>query len=187
VVEQVLFYDEAGAVVASVRPRKGAPRCCGVCSRRCGWEGRGERDGARGPPISVWLRPTSKPTGRGCVVASARSLGNSGAICLPGSSPSSPHQLFRAPGSRARQAHQLLGKALESRRLGTCTGSSRASSPIANRSVAPRRVARDRMWGRSWRVRPSLPRVRHVFQGDWSRLARSRRFRSSEPMRAFGL
>jgi transposase len=42
VVEQVVFDEEAGAVVASVRPRKGAARRCGICSRRCAWEDRGE-------------------------------------------------------------------------------------------------------------------------------------------------
>lgn len=42
VVEGVVFDEEAGAVVASVRPRKGAARRCGVCARRCPWEDRGE-------------------------------------------------------------------------------------------------------------------------------------------------
>jgi transposase len=42
VVESVVFDEEAGAVVASVRPRKGATRRCGICSRRCPWEDRGE-------------------------------------------------------------------------------------------------------------------------------------------------
>jgi transposase len=42
VVEQVVFDEEAGAVVASVRPRKGAARRCGICSRRCPREDHGE-------------------------------------------------------------------------------------------------------------------------------------------------
>jgi transposase len=42
VVEQVVFDEEEGAIVASVRPRKGATRRCGVCSRRCRWYDRGE-------------------------------------------------------------------------------------------------------------------------------------------------
>jgi transposase len=42
VVDQVVFDEEAGAVVASVRPRKGATRRCGICSRRCAWYDRGE-------------------------------------------------------------------------------------------------------------------------------------------------
>ena len=42
VVEQVVFDEELGAIVASVRPRKGATRRCGVCQRRCGWYDRGE-------------------------------------------------------------------------------------------------------------------------------------------------
>jgi transposase len=42
VIEQVVFDEEAGAVVASVRPRKGATRRCGICSRRCSWEDKGE-------------------------------------------------------------------------------------------------------------------------------------------------
>ncbi len=42
VVESVVFDEEEGAVVASVRARKGATRRCGVCSRRCPWEDRGE-------------------------------------------------------------------------------------------------------------------------------------------------
>jgi transposase len=42
VVDQVIFDDEAGALVASVRPYKGATRRCGICSRRCAWEDRGE-------------------------------------------------------------------------------------------------------------------------------------------------
>jgi len=42
VVDQVVFDDDEGAVVASVRPRKGATRRCGVCARRCAWYDRGE-------------------------------------------------------------------------------------------------------------------------------------------------
>jgi transposase len=42
VVDQVVFDEEASAVVASVRPRKGATRRCGICSRRCASEDRGE-------------------------------------------------------------------------------------------------------------------------------------------------
>ncbi|MGH3182475.1 MAG: ISL3 family transposase [Gemmatimonadales bacterium] len=42
VVESVVFDEETGAVVASVRPRKGATRRCGVCFRRCSWYDRGE-------------------------------------------------------------------------------------------------------------------------------------------------
>ncbi|MGH7692354.1 MAG: ISL3 family transposase [Candidatus Dormibacteria bacterium] len=42
VVEAVVFDEEAGGVVASVRPRKGATRRCGVCSRRCPSYDRGE-------------------------------------------------------------------------------------------------------------------------------------------------
>ena len=42
VVESVVFDDELGGVVASVRPRKGATRRCGVCQRRCSWYDRGE-------------------------------------------------------------------------------------------------------------------------------------------------
>jgi len=42
VVEAVLFDEDEGAVVVSVRPRKGATRRCGICGRRCPWEDRGE-------------------------------------------------------------------------------------------------------------------------------------------------
>ena len=42
VIEQVVFDEETGAVVASVRPRKGATRRCGICARRCAWEDKGE-------------------------------------------------------------------------------------------------------------------------------------------------
>jgi len=42
VIEQVVFDEEAGVVVASVRPRKGATRRCGICLRRCPWEDNGE-------------------------------------------------------------------------------------------------------------------------------------------------
>jgi transposase len=42
VVESVVFDEEAGGVVASVRPRKGATRRCGICQRRCSWEDNGE-------------------------------------------------------------------------------------------------------------------------------------------------
>lgn len=42
VVDQVVFDEDEGAIVASVRPRKGATRRCGVCSRRCSWYDRGE-------------------------------------------------------------------------------------------------------------------------------------------------
>jgi transposase len=41
-IEQVVFDEETGAVVASVRPRKGATRRCGICARRCAWEDKGE-------------------------------------------------------------------------------------------------------------------------------------------------
>jgi len=42
VVERVVFDEEAGAIVASVCPRKGATRRCGMCGRRCSWWDRGE-------------------------------------------------------------------------------------------------------------------------------------------------
>jgi transposase len=42
VVEGVAFDEEAGAIVASVRPAKGARQRCGLCGRRCPWEDRGE-------------------------------------------------------------------------------------------------------------------------------------------------
>jgi transposase len=42
VVEEVVFDDGAGVVVASVRPRKGARRRCGRCGRRAPWFDRGE-------------------------------------------------------------------------------------------------------------------------------------------------
>jgi len=42
VVEKVSFDEEEGVIVAAVRPRKGATRRCGICSRRCAWEDRGE-------------------------------------------------------------------------------------------------------------------------------------------------
>ena len=35
VVEQVVFDEDDGVIVASVRPRKGATRRCGICGRRC--------------------------------------------------------------------------------------------------------------------------------------------------------
>jgi len=43
VVVGVVFDEALGAVVASLRPRKGATCRCGVCGRRCRWEDRGER------------------------------------------------------------------------------------------------------------------------------------------------
>lgn len=42
VIEAVFFDEEAGAVVAEVRPRKGANRRCGRCGRRARWYDRGE-------------------------------------------------------------------------------------------------------------------------------------------------
>jgi transposase len=49
VVEGVVFDDDIGAVVVSVRPRKGARRRCGVCARRAGWyDGGGGRRRWRG-------------------------------------------------------------------------------------------------------------------------------------------
>ncbi len=42
VIEQVVFDEETGAVVTSVRPRKGATRHCGICARRCACEDKGE-------------------------------------------------------------------------------------------------------------------------------------------------
>lgn len=42
VVDGVVFDEDENAVVASVRPRKGAARRCGVCQRRCARYDRGE-------------------------------------------------------------------------------------------------------------------------------------------------
>lgn len=42
VVEEVVFDEAEGVLVAHVRPRKGATRRCGRCGRRCAWEDRGE-------------------------------------------------------------------------------------------------------------------------------------------------
>jgi transposase len=42
VIEAVVFDEDAEAVVASVRPRKGAQRRCGRCGRRAAWFDRGE-------------------------------------------------------------------------------------------------------------------------------------------------
>lgn len=42
VVEAVVFDEDVGAVVVSVRPRKGASRRCGRCGRRAPWFDRGE-------------------------------------------------------------------------------------------------------------------------------------------------
>ena len=59
VIETVVFDEDAGAVVASVRPRKGARRRCGRCGRRAPWFDRGEgRRRWRGldlGAIRVWL------------------------------------------------------------------------------------------------------------------------------------
>lgn len=59
VVEAVVFDEDIGAVVASVRPRKGARRRCGRCGQRAPWYDRGE--GSRRwrsldlGTVSVWL------------------------------------------------------------------------------------------------------------------------------------
>lgn len=42
VIEEVVFDDDLDAVVASVRPRKGARQRCGRCGRRAPWFDRGE-------------------------------------------------------------------------------------------------------------------------------------------------
>ena len=42
VVEGVVFDEDEGVIIARVRPRKGAARRCGICSRRCGLYDRGE-------------------------------------------------------------------------------------------------------------------------------------------------
>ena len=42
VVERIVFDEDEEVIVASVRPRKGAARRCGICSRRCAWYDRGE-------------------------------------------------------------------------------------------------------------------------------------------------
>ena len=42
VVEDVVFDEDEGIIVAHVRPRKGATRRCGMCSRRCAREDNGE-------------------------------------------------------------------------------------------------------------------------------------------------
>src|SRR5204863_110078 len=41
VIESVVFDDDVGALVVSVRPRKGARRRCGRCGRRAPWYDRG--------------------------------------------------------------------------------------------------------------------------------------------------
>nr|MDQ6949737.1 transposase [Actinomycetota bacterium] len=42
VVEEVVFDDDDEVIVASVRPRKGARRRCGICERRCSGYDQGE-------------------------------------------------------------------------------------------------------------------------------------------------
>ena len=42
VVDQVVFDEEDEVIVASVRPRKGAKRRCGICSKRCPGYDQGE-------------------------------------------------------------------------------------------------------------------------------------------------
>jgi transposase len=42
VVDQVVFDEDEEAIVASVRPRKGARRRCGICQRRCSGYDQGE-------------------------------------------------------------------------------------------------------------------------------------------------
>ena len=42
VIEAVVFDEDADAMVASVRPRKGARRRCGRCGRRAPWFDRGD-------------------------------------------------------------------------------------------------------------------------------------------------
>jgi len=59
VIEDMAFDEEAGALVVSVRPRKGAQRRCGRCGQRAPWYDRGE--GRRRwraldvGPVVVWL------------------------------------------------------------------------------------------------------------------------------------
>jgi transposase len=59
VVEEIDFDEEAGLLVAHVRPRKGAARRCGRCGRRASWYDRGEgRRRWRGLDlgvVQVWL------------------------------------------------------------------------------------------------------------------------------------
>lgn len=59
VVEDVVFDEDSGVVVASVRPRKGAQRRCGLCGRRAPRFDRGDgRRRWRGldlGPVPVWL------------------------------------------------------------------------------------------------------------------------------------
>jgi len=59
VVEEIEFDEEAGLLVAHVRPRKGAARRCGRCGRRAPWYDRGEgRRRWRGLDLGVvqaWL------------------------------------------------------------------------------------------------------------------------------------
>jgi hypothetical protein len=45
VIESVFFDEDADAVLASVRPRKGTRRRCGRCGRRGPWFDRGEGRG----------------------------------------------------------------------------------------------------------------------------------------------
>ena len=54
VIEVVVFDEDAEAVVASVRPRKGAQRRCGRCGRRAAWFDRGE--GRRWRRAWIWGR-----------------------------------------------------------------------------------------------------------------------------------
>jgi transposase len=61
VIEAVEFDDAAGAVVVSVRPRKGARRRCGRCGRRAPWYDRGDAVAGGGAwtwvSCGCWWRP----------------------------------------------------------------------------------------------------------------------------------
>lgn len=48
VVEDVAFDEDDEVIVASVRPRKGARRRCGICQRRCPGYDQGEAGGDGG-------------------------------------------------------------------------------------------------------------------------------------------
>ena len=92
-----------------------------------------------------------------------------------------PLEQVQGDGAAHFRRRPVAGEIRQPRRQSASSGSSAASSPIANRLVAPRRVASvamARIWGSWWRI-PRFILGSGTFASSSSRLVRSRRLRSA--------
>jgi transposase len=89
VIEGVEFDEDAGLVVARVRPRRGARQRCGRCGPKSRWYDPARAGAGGGRWIWARCRRCWRPTRRGCVAPSMgwwRCRGRGTALAIPGSS-----------------------------------------------------------------------------------------------------